>query len=37
MDKQEQDYEWLLDYQQRYGEFRVNDWGCGMVRYRSKG
>lgn len=37
MDKHEKDYKWLLDYQQRSGEFWVSDCGCGMVRYRSKG
>lgn len=37
MEQHEEDYYWLLDYQERSQEFRVNDWGCGMVRYRSKG
>lgn len=37
MSEQEKNYEWLLDYQERSHEFIVSDWGCGMVRYRSRG
>ena len=32
----EDNYTWLLDYQERSGEFFVGDIGCGMVRYRSR-
>ena len=36
MDEQEKTYEWLIEYQRQSGEFIVNEYGCGMTRYRSR-